>query len=80
MRVHKKFWTWLNGKKTVVACFYWSLALPIMAVMYPTGAPEQLDKAVTIVGLCLSYLGLGHKVKKHINRPLEETDEYPIDN
>lgn len=66
----KKFLAWLNGKKTAIAAGYWSLAVPILQIAYPNGAPTDLNKSMAIVGVVLTAIGLGHKaVKEWTVRP-----------
>jgi hypothetical protein len=61
----KKFWEYINGRKTTIACVYWSFMVPALAIIYPTGIPSNINKANLIIGLALSALGLGHKVVKN---------------
>ena len=62
----KKFWNWLSGKKTAIAAGYWGLAIPIVPMIWDQGVPDDVNKAVKIVGLVLTYFGLGHKVMKGV--------------
>ena len=60
----KAFWTYLNGKKTTIAALYWGTVMPGLLVLYPAGVPGNVNKWVTLVGLLLTSLGLGHKAAK----------------
>lgn len=61
------FWNWLSGKKTKIAAMYWGLAVPMVAIIWPEGAPVYVVKGIAIAGLILTYFGLGHAaVKKYI--------------
>jgi hypothetical protein len=64
MSVLKNFWNWLNGKKRTVALIYWSVVVPAMAVIWPVSPPGSVSKTVTIIGLVLSTIGLGHAAIK----------------
>lgn len=62
----KKIWNWLDGKKTTIACIYWTVVVPGMTVIWPTNPPANVSKTVMIVGLIFSALGLGHAaIKKY---------------
>jgi len=61
-----KFINWLNGKKVILAGMYWGVAVPVIAIVHPAA---EITKAVEIVGLLLTYAGLGHKaVKKYMGK------------
>jgi hypothetical protein len=66
MNALKNFWSWLSGKKRTVALIYWSVVVPAMAVIWPISPPGSVSKTVTIVGLVLSAIGLGHAAVKTI--------------
>lgn len=59
-----KFWAWLSGKKRNIALIYWTIVIPSMVVVWPAGAPESISKAIAVIGIALSALGLGHAVVK----------------
>jgi len=60
----KRFFAWLDGKKTAIAAGYWTIAVPVVQIVFPEGAPSQLNKGVAIVGVLLTAIGLGHKAIK----------------
>lgn len=60
----KRFWNWLDGKKTVVAEFYWSTGAAVILVWFPDGLPQPWNKVNLSIGLALTGLGLGHKAFK----------------
>jgi len=60
----KKVWSWLNGKKTVIAEFYWTALASICLVWFPNGLPPTPNKIYLSVGICLTFIGLGHKAAK----------------
>jgi len=62
--VLRRLWNWLNGKKTVIAAAYWGIAIPAIPILFPEGAPPEAEKAIAIIGLVLTYLGLTHKTIK----------------
>jgi len=57
-------WKWLSGKKRTIALGYWTIAVPVVAIWWPTGAPDNIDKIVAVVGVVLSAVGLGHAALK----------------
>ena len=63
--VPAKLWKFLSGKKRTIALLYWSIGLPAISILWPEGAPAEVYKATSIVGLSLSYLGLGHAAVKN---------------
>lgn len=63
----KKIWKYLSGKKRNIALFYWGVTIPAIAILWPQGAPEALEKTNAIIGLMLSYLGLGHAMAKKLS-------------
>jgi hypothetical protein len=79
----KKFfasiWKYLSGKKRNIALIYWSLLVPAITIIWPEGAPPEVGKISSLVGLVLSYLGLGHAAAKKVaaNKKIAETDELP---
>jgi hypothetical protein len=58
----KKIWQWLDGKKTIIACTYWTILVPALPQFYPNGIPSKINTTFIIIGLIMSVLGLGHKV------------------
>ena len=71
-------WKSLSGKKRNIALIYWSLLVPAMTIVWPEGAPPEVGKISSLVGLVLSYLGLGHAaIKKSKAKKVLETDELP---
>ena len=73
----KKLWGLLSGKKRNIALIYWSLLVPAVTIIWPEGAPPEIHKASAIVGLILSYLGLGHAAIKKTSFKPQVTDELP---
>lgn len=74
----KKFWVYLSGKKRTIALTYWALIVPAITIMWPEGAPSEVTKVSGMVGLILSYIGLGHAAAKKMSSPkAEETDALP---
>lgn len=63
-----KFWKALDGKKTGIAAAYWGIVLPILPIIYDSGIPDNIEKATKVIGLVLTYLGLGHKAMKRIGK------------
>jgi len=61
-----KVWQWLNGKKTVVAEFYWSGLAAINLIWFPQGLPDTYNKVYLTIGILLTALGLGHKGFKKV--------------
>jgi hypothetical protein len=59
-----KFWNWLNGKKTVIAEFYWTAFAGIVLIWFPNGLPEVPNKIYLSFGIFLTFCGLGHKAFK----------------
>ena len=51
----------INGKKTIFAAFYNTVAWPAIMIIYNNDAPDYLIKANMIIGLILTFIGLGHK-------------------
>lgn len=60
----KRVWDWLNGKKTVIAEFYWGFSGAIILVWFPDGLPATPNKIYLTAGILLTALGLGHKAAK----------------
>lgn len=60
----KKLWDFLSGKKRNIALIYWSIVVPAISILWPDGAPQEVYKTSSIIGLILSYLGLGHAAAK----------------
>jgi len=74
-----KTWNYLSGKKRNIALIYWSLLLPATTILWPEGPPIEIAKTSSLIGLILSYLGLGHAAVKKVQAPkhVPETDEIP---
>jgi len=76
-----KFWNWLSGKKRTIALIYWSVVVPSLMVIWPNGYSEGFplifSKVVTVIGLLLSSLGLGHAAVKtmYSKKNTEEVEE-----
>ena len=64
----EKIWSWLNGKKTTIACIYWAVVVPSLMVIWPDGYHTHTAmityKVCTIFGFVLSAVGLGHAAAK----------------
>lgn len=60
----KRFWKWLSGKKTIIATFYNSVTWPAIMVIAENTPPNWLVKVNIVVGLILTFVGLGHKIIK----------------
>lgn len=60
-----KIWTWLAGKKTIIAATYWlfyeMLWPELVKIWFNGAAPAVVSKTLLSVGIILSLLGLGHK-------------------
>lgn len=59
-----KFWKWINGKKTVVAEFYWFGFATLILIWFPEGLPPVQNKVYLSVGVLFTAFGLGHKALK----------------
>ena len=69
----KKFWNYLSGKKRTIALVYWSLLVPAVSILWPEGAPPEVAKTSSLIGLVLSFVGLGHAaVKSYASKSEEE--------
>lgn len=80
-----KIWAWFSGKKRTIALIYWSVVVPSMMVIWPEGYPQGFplvfSKIVTIFGLLLSALGLGHAaVKSMASKKASQTTEEEQEN
>ena len=60
----KALWDKLSGKKRNIALIYWSVLVPALTILWPDGAPAEINKTSSIIGLFLTYLGLGHAAIK----------------
>lgn len=80
MKYLRSFWNWLDGRKRTIALIYWSIVVPCMGVIWPVNAPGAVSKTVTIVGLILSAVGLGHAAIKSRAASNEEAKEEVIEN
>jgi len=63
IQLAKRFWIFLDGKKTGIAAIYWSI-VQLLPAMFPNGIPVNLTQIITYVGFGLTALGLGHKISK----------------
>jgi hypothetical protein len=77
-----KFWKLLDGKKRTIASVYWMILIPSMLVVWPDGYPQGFPltfyKCVTILGLILTSIGLGHaSVKTFSANKQQVQDETP---
>jgi hypothetical protein len=75
MSVFKNFWNWLDGKKTIIATIFWSVAMPALNILYPNGIPSNINKVTLLMGLVLSSLGLGHKAVNYFRSDSPVEDE-----
>lgn len=57
-------WKWLNGKKTIIAEFYWTALAAINLIWYPNGLPPIANKIYLSIGIFFTFFGLGHKAVK----------------
>jgi hypothetical protein len=73
MKFLKSIWAFLDGKKTIIACIYWSFMLPALNIIYPNGIPGNLNKITLLTGLILSALGLGHKAFNYMSSDKSDT-------
>jgi hypothetical protein len=53
-------WKFFDGKKTYIACTYWTVLVPSLPALYPAGVPSKINTIFVITGIVLSALGLGH--------------------
>lgn len=60
----KNLWQYFDGKKTIIASIYWGAVIPSLLVIFPQGTPPEIMKPVTVIGLFLTSMGLGHKFYK----------------
>jgi len=66
MKLIKKIWAWLDGKKRTIACVYWSAWVPAVAIVWPTTVPHKIAIISGLAGLVFSLLGLGHAAIKKL--------------
>jgi hypothetical protein len=59
-----KLWNWFNGKKTIIAEFYWTALAGIILIWFPSGLPPVPNKVYLSVGIIFTFIGLGHKAFK----------------
>jgi len=64
----KKLWAYLDGKKSKIALAYWTIVIPSLPVIFPDGVPTGVNKWVTVAGIVLSSIGLGHATLKGIKK------------
>ena len=70
----KAFWAYMDGKKTIIAATYWSIVEPTVIAIYPNGTPHDIAVTMTIIGVFLTALGLGHKGVKTFQAGKTGTD------
>jgi len=70
MTKKSKILKWFDGKKTTIAAFYWGFITPALPIYYGSfeAIPEDVMKVCGIIGLFLTYLGLGHKGVKTMKK------------
>ena len=68
----REIWNWLSGKKRTIAEIYWGVAVPAVTIVWPEGAPAEVVKVVAVIGLVLTYLGLGHAAVKQMAGGLDQ--------
>jgi hypothetical protein len=61
----KTIWSYLNGKKTILAEIYWGTVMPGLMLYYPDGIPGEINKLAVVIGFFLTSIGLGHKYMKN---------------
>ena len=64
MKTLKTIWAWLNGKKNIIANFYWTSSGLLIAVWVPGGLSPTAQKFYTTIGIILGFIGLGHSAVK----------------
>ena len=64
MNIVKATWKWLDGKKSVIARFYWTALASLILVWFPEGLPPLPNKTYLTIGILLTFVGLGHKALK----------------
>lgn len=67
----KKIWQYLNGKKLIIADFYWGTSGALLLIWFPDGLPSTPNKIYLSIGLLFTFIGLGHKAIKKM-RPKNE--------
>ena len=70
----KKFWVYLSGKKRTIALVYWPLLVPAVSILWPEGAPAEVVKTTSMIGLILSFVGLGHAAVKTVAKTPKKTE------
>jgi len=62
----REFWAYLSGKKRNIACAWWGLVIPMYGYLQEmhVAVPHWAVIVVALVGLVLTYLGLGHAAIK----------------
>ena len=63
IQLAKRFWLFLDNKKTGFAAIYWSI-VSLLPAMFPNGIPTDISTYITWVGWGLTILGVGHKIVK----------------
>lgn len=62
----KSVWGWLNGKKRTIAEVYWGFAIPAVTLWFDGQPPFEVARIIALVGLALTYIGLGHATVKKV--------------
>lgn len=60
----RDLWNWFDGKKTVIAAFYMAVTWPTIMIIFDNEPSDVLIKVNMIIGISLTFLGLGHKLVK----------------
>lgn len=66
MKTLNDFWKFLDGKKTIIAEFYWFATSTLVLIWCPNGLSGTPLKVQLSIGAILTFLGLGHKVVKKV--------------
>jgi hypothetical protein len=69
-----KVWKALDGKKTFIATLWWTVTVPAIAILWPEHVPAFISKTQQLVGLMLSFIGIGHKAAKSFDSVEVKTD------
>ena len=57
---------YFNGKKTAIAAFYNSATWPALLIVFDNAPEPWMVKTNLIIGLMLTFAGLGHKAVKSL--------------
>lgn len=67
MKLLKKIWAWLDGRKRTLAAGYWLLWIPVMdSGLIWSDVPHDIKLWSGIAGVILTAIGLGHAMIKKI--------------